>query len=431
LDVANTLTKPGQYGTVSYKTRADGKVRARARLALPDRDGPGEDIGGWRDALKGLVPVEGVGATETAALEALESAVRRRLVRHAEEHSQVTAKPRTVGTRLTLAELAAQVIDRREALSQRDPQHPEALRRTSAYVYKRDIEGHLNASALGKHRIGQVGRRQIIDYLRALPPTIARRQRSVLNETYREAIRRGFVAATPMPTAAELRLTTKSRKQSHLDRNLTLDPRQVADLLAKVRSDERAKRLDLIDLLDVELVIGARIGECIGLTYNDLAFTDDGRVLVTIAGTIERIIGGSGDRLVKSPPKTDAGVRVLPCPARIAGLFRARAKRSGVLIDDPESAGVPIFPAPGRWPGAAPRWWDRSNLSGELRHLFDRCGYPWLSFHGLRKTAVSAVADAHGSRVASHWAGHGDPRITESVYLKRSTIPVSVADVFA
>jgi integrase len=72
-------------------------------------------------------------------------------------------------------------------------------------------------------------------------------------------------------------------------------------------------------------------------------------------------------------------------------------------------------------------WRDRSNTAATLRSEFDAAGFPWLSYHGLRRAAVTALADHLPIRAVADYAGHKSIRTTLDNYIGRSAISAEVA----
>jgi integrase len=73
---------------------------------------------------------------------------------------------------------------------------------------------------------------------------------------------------------------------------------------------------------------------------------------------------------------------------------------------------------------------DRSNTTGDLRRVFDRAGFDWVTSHTLRKTVATRLDDAGLSarQIADH-LGHARPSLTQDVYLGRKVVSSQAARV--
>src|SRR5690606_19220134 len=115
-----------------------------------------------------------------------------------------------------------------------------------------------------------------------------------------------------------------------IDHQRSLTAAERVSLAWAVARDERARGLDLRDLVLAGLAIGGRIGEMLAVRWCDVQFTDDGKARVTLSGTVDWVRGVG---LQRRPPKTESSVRTLPVPRRIAALLRRRARAAGVSLD--------------------------------------------------------------------------------------------------
>jgi integrase len=97
----------------------------------------------------------------------------------------------------------------------------------------------------------------------------------------------------------------------------------------------------------------------------------------------------------------------------------------GRRIDNPAIlTNVAVFPSP------LGRLRNRSNTTGDLRRALDRIGYPWVSSHTFRKTAITRLDDAGLSarQIADH-VGHARPSMTQDVYMGRSVASSAAAEI--
>ena len=120
-------------------------------------------------------------------------------------------------------------------------------------------------------------------------------------------------------------------------------------------------------------------------------------------------INASGtDFGLEARTKTDAGWRVIGIPPSTVALLGRRLADPRIGTDEI------VFPSP------RGRIRDTSNTAGDLRRVFDRAGFDWVSSHTLRKTVATRLDDAGSSarQIADH-LGHAQPSMTQDVYLGR------------
>lgn len=419
--MANTKMTAGELGKVSY-SGAEGRIRARARLCLPDRENPDPITGAFPPGQ--IVAVEATGPSSEAALAALHRAADKRRARVASAH-QATASS-------TIAEWALSSIA--ATLASGD------LRPTSGYLYTRHVERHLKPSKLGAMVASRVQITDIESYVadmaRIGAPT-ARLGRAVVKRAMMAAEAAKAITANSNPGRMAVAVKTKAKaKTATLDRTKALGADDRVALAWAVARDQRARDLDVRDLVLAGLAIGGRLGEVLALRWQDVTLLADGGAVVLINATVTRTATG----LERTAPKTLASVRPVPLAPRIAALLRRRAAmfrvqidpatHSGSLVGHVGAAECPcdgcrlVFPAPGRWevPGEGSKLREVGATTKSLRGVFDRAGFEWLSFHGLRRSAATALIGSHGVATAAEFLGHTDPSTTLRAYAGRTGI---------
>jgi integrase len=117
-------------------------------------------------------------------------------------------------------------------------------------------------------------------------------------------------------------------------------------------------------------------------------------------------------------PKTAAGWRRIALPHKTMEMIGRRIDNPAILTN------VAVFPSP------LGRLRNRSNTTGDLRRALDRIGYPWVSSHTFRKTAITRLDDAGLSarQIADH-VGHARPSMTQDVYMGRSVASSAAAEI--
>ena len=235
-------------------------------------------------------------------------------------------------------------------------------------------------------------------------PGTAKTARSVLSGMLGLAMRHGAMPNNPIRDVARI---ARPRKQV---RALTND--EAAKLRAALRSDEAAVMLDLPDLVDFMLGTGLRIGEACAVRWSAV---DLAAGVLEVNSTVVR--SKEHGLVIQDRPKSAAGWRVIALPDSIIEMLRRR-----------QGSGAPMSAVVFRSPLGQVR--DRSNTTGDLRRVFDRAGFDWVSSHTLRKTVATRLDDAGltARQIADH-LGHARPSLTQDVYLGRKVVTSRAAKV--
>ena len=186
--------------------------------------------------------------------------------------------------------------------------------------------------------------------------------------------------------------------------------------------DEKARRRDIVDLVDVMLATGGRIGEALALVW-DAVDLEVGTL--EIRGTVIRI-KGSG-LIIKAEPKTEAGFRTLMlprwCVARLAER-RERLDHRGLRSASASGgfAGGLVFP------NLVGTLRDPTNIDDMLKDAFEFAGEDMTS-HKLRKTAATILDGAKlTARQIADQLGHATPSLTQDVYMGRGELSPAAAE---
>ena len=439
--MARPSLAPGQLGELSLSEHPDNpstrRWRARGRMRLPDSTQRDPHTGAY--AAGPRVDVTGWGRTAKTAEASARQAAADRLTK---ERNRVEAATRAVETSRQVLTVGETLLQSAQLSGELSPSTVAAYSlalnslRTHTRIASMDIAAVRPSDvALALSLIAaEAGKKS-----RAVKGGAgsAKMARSLLNRIYGHALAMGWVDTSPVRDAPSIR--SGKRRQvdqdgqpsglSH-DRALTREER--VELAWKVARSERAKRLDLIDPVLAGLALGCRVGELAALRWQDVQIirsTDPKThlptlgALVTLSGTIDR---ENGKGLVRRQPKTESSERTIPVPRRVAALLARRARDRGLTESELDSCSLPVFPNPGRW-GTGQSWRDRANTTKALRTEFDAAGFPWLSFHGLRRSAVTALADHLPIRAVADYAGHSSVRTTLQDYIGRAAVSADVA----
>jgi len=278
-------------------------------------------------------------------------------------------------------------------------------------------------------------------------PSAAKSAKACLSGMFALAIEDGAANSNPVrDSVARISVAKKA------PRALTREETNALVLL--FHNSDRARELDLPELVDWMLATGCRIGEALALRYG---LNGDGRALLDLdAGTWEvnaTVVRIVGHGLVVQPrPKTEAGWRVVAVPAFAVDMLRARrAPRKRARADQL------VFTAPLT---GGPR--DPNNVSGDLRRLLDsfECGacggtgyrlqddgsfvlgprrqrlrcdkgpWSWVTSHTFRKSVATRLDEAGFTpRQVADQLGHANPSMTLDVYFGRQVVSAAAAAV--
>jgi len=235
--------------------------------------------------------------------------------------------------------------------------------------------------------------------------SVAKLTRTVLSGMFGLAARHDAMPSNPVRDTARLSVKAK------VHRTLTLE--EVWDLRAKIAADQKAIDWDLVDLVDMMLATGLRIGETAAITWASLDLEAD---TVEVRGTVIRITGKG--LIIKLKPKSKAGWRIIELPSwAVAMLKRRQAEQEPNEWDA-------VFTSP------LGHLRDPSNTQGDLRDVFDRAEYSDITSHTFRRTVATLMDEAGlSARAAADQLGHAKVSMTQDHYYGRKRARTGAAGV--
>ncbi|MFE9745995.1 tyrosine recombinase XerC [Saccharothrix saharensis] len=360
---------------------------------------------GWRATTKfrdfdGVTrPVERWGKTKAAAVRALQEALRDRTPPSGSDGITPHMRFREA------AELWLEEFQRAIDAGRRSPTSKETYENRLRGLVLPAI-GELRVRELTVPRLGQVVAAAQDKHSAATAKTV----RTILSGVCGLAVRHGALASNPVRDVAPL--------EGRRTRARALIPEELADLLAKLDSDEEAVRHDLPDLARWYAGTGERTGEGLAVHWHHLDLNagtvDWGGSLIRVKGQGQRINHG----------KTDVSERALPLSAWLVDVLRERrarlAERFGV--DQADLRG-PVFP------NSLGGLRDKHNTLARWREFRDRAGYPWVTFRTFRRS-VATILDEAGlsARQIADQLGHSKVSTTQDVYMARKVTSRKAAD---
>jgi integrase len=275
---------------------------------------------------------------------------------------------------------------------------------TTLALYRHLLDRHV-LPAVGQLRLHELTTARLdhfiheIHRLRGYP--VAKSCKSILSAVCGLAVRRGALRVNPVRDVARLEANKKEPR--------ALTAKECREWLAILDRDEFARRWDLPDLTRFMLGTGLRLGEAVGVTWDDIDF--DQRQL-HVRRTIVRV-GGHG--MFAKPPKTAAGERLIQLPVWLVGLLHRRRKPAG--------RDTPVFP------DSLGGFRDRNNVERAYRRVRSGTDFEWVVPHTYRKT-VATHLDRSGmsARTIADQLGHSRVSMTQDVYMGREMVDPTVAD---
>ncbi|GAB1694919.1 tyrosine-type recombinase/integrase [Krasilnikovia sp. M28-CT-15] len=366
----------GAWGNI--RTEKLGPNRHCARARFRDYDGKTRDV-------------EATGPTGPAAVRALQTKLRDRI---APNDDEITRETRVN----TLADLWLDEILTEERVT------PQTIDRytTSLRTVIRPALGNLRLREASVGRIDKVLREVAKDR-----PSAAKGAKVVLGQMFALAVRRGALATNPV------RETGRIRKQRRTV--VALEPHQLEGVRAAIRKWQQPtpgksgprQTGDLADIVDLLFATGARIGEILGLRWEDLELAADPPTL-TMCGTIVYVKGKGFFR--QEWTKTDAGYRTVVLPRFAVGMLMAR-KIAAVV--NPNDA---IFAS------RRGTWLSPQNVRRQWRQARADTGLEWVTPHTARKTVASLIDKEANAKDAAGQLGHEDESITKKHYIVKPAI---------
>jgi integrase len=364
----------GEHGNIAYSAR-DGGVTARLRYR------------GHDGRLRRLAAT---GGNKTAA--------RRRLLKALEEALAASGSGE-YSTRTTFAQVAEEWFTHVSDLVSDGRRSPSTLG-----LYRHILDNHV-VPGIGDLRLSELSASRadkfIHDKRRDKGYATAKLCRSVMSGICAFAVRRDAMRSNPVRDIAPLE--DHGRQGA---RALTMA--ECEEWLRILDADSFAVRKDLPDLVRFLLGTGCRLGEAVGVHWDDVDL--DGKTL-HVRRTVIRV---AGEGLVAKRPKTRSGERVLRMPDSLVAMLRSRRGSA--------PGPSPVFP------DSVGGYRDRNNIERDYRKVREGTPFDWVVPHTYRKT-VATMLDRSGlsARTIADQLGHSRISMTQDIYMGRRAVDEAAA----
>ncbi|GAA5192357.1 site-specific integrase [Arthrobacter gyeryongensis] len=270
-------------------------------------------------------------------------------------------------------------------------------------TYKRVIAPALSGLRLNELTTGRLDR-----FLKSVAvdhPATARHSKIVLTGIIGLAVRHDALHSNPIRDVGPIKIATKNvkalsvkdvQKLRTIIRDWQIDPAQKG----------RPRTTDLLDVLDIFLATGARIGEVLAIRWQDIDL-EAKPPTITISGTVVMEKGRGAYR--QDHPKTKAGFRTMKIPPFAAHTLERKHATEQPMPEDmlfPSSTGTVRSP---------------HNFRRQWRDARAGSTYEWVTPHVFRKSVATLIDKEYSSKHAAAQLGHSGTAITEKHYIAKAT----------
>lgn len=237
------------------------------------------------------------------------------------------------------------------------------------------------------------------------PPT-ARLARTCLNGATSLATRYGALASNPMRDIGGITVVKKDPEALTQDqlRAVRAAAMQWQTPTGKVG---RPRTLPLLDIVDLMVATGARIGEVLALRWSDVDLEGG---WVTFAGTIAFTDAKPSRPFRQEHGKSSSSWRELALPEHAVALLTRRRVTSDGNVHDL------VFPTRN---GTV---MDPSNVRTKMRDALEPVGLKWVTPHSFRRTIATRLDAVESLRIAADQLGHAGEDVTRRHYVARAHV---------
>ncbi|MFC6317883.1 tyrosine-type recombinase/integrase [Corynebacterium gerontici] len=267
--------------------------------------------------------------------------------------------------------------------------------------YRTAINKHI-VPAIGNRRIKSIAPYDLDALLHSIPRGAVGNCKSVLKQSFAMAHRMGLASGNPMLSVRPIKEESKEVK--------ALSP----DEIQRLRTNLKRSGNDLlIDVVDLCFVTGLRVGEVLGLRWEDVDLDATPPVL-RIRGTI--VYDSELGNRRQDAPKTPKSIRTLElAPFGVETLQRRRHLQEHFEMVFPSEAGNYMW---------------HSNFNRLFRKWRGE-EFGGVGIHKIRKTFASTMYEHSGIDSTQAALGHSHREMSDSTYIARSEKRVQIAQALS
>lgn len=280
-----------------------------------------------------------------------------------------------------------------------------------SHVLSKHIVPALGEVSLIEARVGLLDK--VLRNMTTTMPATAKVARVVLSDMFVYAVR--FDALTTNPVK-EIRLPRQKKKpivamSVHEGRQL-LEAIKAWENAADVRGPRRGT--DLSDMLHVMFATGSRIGEALGLRWDDVDLGAE-KPTVTISGTL--VYTKSQGLFRQDHPKTVDGYRIITLPPEMVAILLRRRRD---LVPTESNAVFPAGSGHFKWP---------NNVRRTLRSAMEGMeSQKRIHPHIVRKAVMTLLKDKMSREELAAFAGWSDAKVGDDFYIEKAHRAADTSD---
>lgn len=241
----------------------------------------------------------------------------------------------------------------------------------------------------------------------------AKHAKTILSGILGLAVRHGAIDSNPLRDVSPVRVKSKAVRALTVEEARALR----AGLQVWQEGENAAGRprpKDLLDVIDVMLATGCRIGEAMALRWADIDLAST-PATATINGTVV-YVKGQGLKWQAHPKSEGSRLTYSLPPFARDMLFR----RSTEAVRNPYDVVFPSTLGTLRDPSSYRKQWNKAR---------EDLGFTWVTPHTFRKSVGTILANSSGVDAAAAQLGHSSTAITSRHYVERSLAAPDHAEI--
>ena len=271
------------------------------------------------------------------------------------------------------------------------------LKPVTAYNYKRDLEIHV-LPVFANKKVKDINTQALTKFFLGLDKAseTTRKLKTVVSSVFSYGVNQGYLKSNPCSGALYKKDTLQKRKIKYLNKEQC---QQLMELTSTYST--------LNTVIQFLLFTGLRIGECLGLRWENIDFTND-----TI--TIEKTLCFADYKWFLASPKTAQSFRTIKLGTYTKELLLKHKAEQDKLK---ETAGDGWVHPNIVFTSAIGNYYDRTYVNKQLKKILSSNNLPIISAHGLRHSNASLMINNGISvKAISEHLGHCNISITADIY---------------